>query len=185
MNSMEFKFLKHLAKFGLTLESVEEFAERLVFFSTLDQFIEEHNAGEHNFKLGHNQLSHLSPKEYKAMLGYKSEPHMIREPKIFDESNNSMTVDWVAAGAVTPVKDQGQCGSCWSFSATGALEGAHFLATGNLESFSEQQLVSCSTANYGCNGGWQYKAFAYWEDNKAELESVYPYASGAGQVAGC
>lgn len=89
------------------------------------------------------------------MLGRKAqEPHVVRQPKIFDESNNSMTVDWVAAGAVTPVKDQGQCGSCWSFSATGALEGAHFLATGNLESFSEEQLVACSTANYGCNGGW-------------------------------
>ena len=155
VSPIEMKFMKHLAKFGKTLETIAEFEQRLVYFSTLDQFIEDHNAGEHNFTLGHNQFSHLSRTEYTGMLGRKAqEPHVVRQPKIFDESNNSMTVDWVAAGAVTPVKDQGQCGSCWSFSATGALEGAHFLATGTLESFSEQQLVSCSTANYGCNGGW-------------------------------
>ena len=88
------------------------------------------------------------------MLGYKAGPEEVRAFKQFDESSNSMTVDWTTAGAVTPVKDQGQCGSCWSFSATGALEGAHQILTGTLLSFSEQQLVSCSTANYACNGGW-------------------------------
>ena len=155
MKPMELKFMNHLAHFGITLESIEDFTARLVYFSTLDQFIEDHNAGEQNFKLGHNQFSHLSRTEYTGMLGRKAqEPHMIRTPQVFDESNNSSYVNWVDAGAVTPVKDQGQCGSCWSFSATGALEGAHFISTGTLESFSEQQLVSCSTANYGCNGGW-------------------------------
>ena len=155
MNSMELKYMNHLAQFGKNLESVDEFATRLVYFSTLDQFIEDHNAGEHNFTLGHNQFSDMSRTEYTSMLGRRpSEPHVVRQPKAYDESNNYSPINWVDLGAVTPVKDQGQCGSCWSFSATGALEGAHFLTSGTLESFSEQQLVSCSTDNYGCNGGW-------------------------------
>merc|ERR1711934_1042907 len=104
---------------------------------------------------------------------------------IYDESANDMQVNWIDRGAVTPVKNQSACGSCWSFSATGALEGAHQIATGNLVSFSEQQLVSCSTANYGCNGGWQYKAFQYWETYKAETEETYPYVSGNGYVPAC
>ena len=154
LTTTELKYMNHLAQFGKNMGSIEEFNTRLNYFEALDQFIEEHNAEGHSYTLGHNQFSDWSRVEYKAMLGYRAEPNMHRNYTIFDESSNSMTVDWIQAGAVTPVKDQGQCGSCWSFSATGALEGEHFIQTGKLESFSEQQLVSCSTANYGCGGGW-------------------------------
>jgi len=153
LSVVELKYMNHLAEFGKNMASIEEFNTRMVYFATLDQYIEDHNAEGHSYTLGHNQFSDWSRTEYTGMLGYKSET-VEKEFAIFDESNNSTGVNWVTAGAVTPVKDQGQCGSCWSFSATGALEGEHFVQTGTLESFSEQQLVSCSTANYACNGGW-------------------------------
>ncbi len=86
-------------------------------------------------------------------------------------------IDWSTQGAVTEVKNQGQCGSCWAFSATGGLEGLSKLADGTLQTFSESQLVDCSGkyGNNGCNGGLMDYAFKFVKDNGIVTEDKYPY----------
>ena len=167
LNSTELAYMNYLAEFGKAMNSVDEFNNRMSIFDATSQFIEEVNANpEHTWTAGHNQFSDWTHEEYQQLLGYKSgDMHVARHYQIFDESANADTVNWVDAGAVTPVKDQGQCGSCWSFSATGSLEGAHFVATGELLSFSEQQLVDCAFLRFGnlaCNGGLASNSYNYY-----------------------
>jgi len=102
---MEVKYINHLAKFGKNVADKEEFNTRLVYFGVLDEYITEHNAEGHNYTLGHNQFSDWSRTEYTSILGYKHQPELYHNVTIFDESANDMPVNWVEAGAVTPVKD--------------------------------------------------------------------------------
>jgi len=131
-------------------------------------------------QFGENQFADLTTEQYKvaAGLGYKANrhaglPHLgVHE---FNGEELAASVDWTTQGAVTPVKDQGQCGSCWAFSTTGGMEGAWQISTGSLTSMSEQQLVDCSTQNAGCNGGSMELAFNYAGTTNVATESSYPY----------
>ena len=177
-------YMGYLAEHGKSYITNEEFGARKALFMETDAFINEHNATDSKFTVGHNKFSDFTAYERSQLLGYIA-PDTVEEP-VWLEETNAAEVNWVTAGAVTPVKDQGQCGSCWTFSSTGALEGAHQIATGTLLSFSEQQIVDCANIkhgypSFGCNGGNQSVAFKYLEKNKAELESVYAYTAKNGK----
>merc|ERR1712025_505517 len=96
------------------------------------------------------------------------------------DTGDDAAIDWTTRGAVTPVKNQGQCGSCWAFSTTGGLEGAWQLATGNLVSMSEQQFVDCDTGSSGCNGGLMDQAFGWAENQAIATEDSYAYTARDG-----
>ena len=154
-------------------------------------FIEKHNQLNATFTLGHNQFSGMDSVDFSKWLNRIEVPAVSSYVTSSVEVGGSpASVDWVSAGAVTPVKDQGQCGSCWSFSTTGALEGAYFIKYGRLLSFSEQQLVDCDTLgnggrDHGCNGGLMDNAFTWiGKNNGLCLESEYPYVSGTTKTAG-
>jgi C1A family cysteine protease len=95
------------------------------------------------------------------------------------------SVNWVTAGAVTPIKDQGQCGSCWAFGTIGGIEGSWQIATGSLKSMSEQQLVDCSKfPNMGCSGGNPSVAVGFETSHNVCSESSYPYKAVKGSCQG-
>jgi C1A family cysteine protease len=163
---------------------VGEAPMRFAIWNKAYEFAQEHNAKGLSWTCGVNQFSDLTREEFSAMyLGYNWNPNRERtRVKLLDESSVPTSVDWRTQGAVTPIKNQGQCGSCWSFSTTGSLEGLHFLNNGTLVSFSEQQLVDCSSSygNSGCNGGLMDNAFKYVEAKGIEQESTYPYKAASG-----
>ena len=187
LDALTFAYMQHVAKFARSHVDVADFEARLANFAVAHNFINEHNASGESWVAGHNQFSDFHHVEYKQMLGYVRGDLAARNSVMLDTTNTPASVNWVEAGAVTPVKDQGQCGSCWAFSSTGSLEGAHFLASGELLSFSEQQLVDCAGlkyGNYACNGGLQDNAYNYYEaGNNAMLESDYGYTGTKGSCA--
>jgi len=166
----------------------DDFYSRYLVWRQNFDFIRNHNAQETGYTLAMNQFGDLTDEEFaRFYLGTRIEvegnPEFI--PLLGDDKAVSRTVfdpefDWRPKGAVTPMKNQGQCGSCWAFSAVAALEGCTFIKEKRLTGLSEQNLVDCSTSygNYGCNGGLMTKSFDYIIKNGGiDTEESYPYTA--------
>jgi cathepsin L len=182
LTTVDYKFMEFVTSYGKSYGTKAEYEFRSDVFKTKLATIDAHNADMTNtHTIGINEFTDRTENEMKRMLGYKVSDR-VRNETVLDESSLEASVDWRTKGAVTPVKNQGQCGSCWAFSTTGSVEGAMFLSTGTLQSFSEQQLVDCSGSfgNMGCNGGLMDNAFKYIEGKPLELESQYTYTARDG-----
>ncbi|CAJ0954843.1 unnamed protein product, partial [Mesorhabditis belari] len=183
-------------KFGKEYEESEENTYMEAFVKNvihIDRHNKDYKAGKKSFEMGLNDISDLSRAEYKRLNGFK--PRLMGDRLGATKRNSTKwmspmnvqvpdEVDWRDEGYVTPVKNQGMCGSCWSFSATGALEGQHKRQSGKLISLSEQNLVDCSSkyGNHGCEGGLMDFAFEYIKQNHGiDTEDSYPYTGRNGR----
>lgn len=150
------------------------------------ELIKAENAKDLGFSLGVNQFSDLLVEEWSSQyFGVRRPANLFGAATnlgVHTWNNETLpsSVDWTQKGAVTAVKNQGQCGSCWSFSTTGSLEGANFIASNKLVSFSEQQFVDCDKVDSGCQGGLMDNAFEYAEKAALCTESSYPYKARGG-----
>lgn len=152
----------------------------------IDDFIAEVNDpnSEHTHTAAHNKFSDWTREEYEKLMGLKNQPMPdTSEHEVFDApegyvSNGSK--NWTTC--VTPVKNQAQCGSCYSFSATEVSESSYCISTGTLYDMSEQVIVDCSSAygNNGCSGGWYYSAWDYFKTRGQPSEANYPYTGRDG-----
>jgi cathepsin L len=180
----EVGFAGFLKKHNKVYEGDEIIYRFGVFKEKMDEIFE-HNSGNHSWTMGINQFSDLTAQEFERIhLGYIHRPNRVRNYADFSGVEAPNDIDWTTKGAVTPVKDQAQCGSCWAFSTVGSTEAAHFFKSGSLVSLSEQQLVDCSGSygNQGCNGGLMDNAFKYYlgKGGGAATETSYPYTAKDG-----
>jgi C1A family cysteine protease len=145
-------------------------------------------AGKHSFTLEMNQFADMTNKEYRSRMGFRAGSMKADSTAMYKDTAVPAAWDWRTHSppVVNPVKNQGQCGSCWSFSAIATIEGAYALKTGTLKSFSEQQLVDCvdGGADTCSVGGEMYQGVEYvFQNGGVELESSYPYTGTSG--GGC
>ena len=190
-DTIQYLFKAWRKQYGHHFQSPLHFVEALKVFTRHTLAIQKHNSQPNvTYHLAHNRYSYISNEQFrKTFTPLKMASHKDRLVKPSQQPtkiNLPSSVDWRGRGAVTPVKNQQQCGSCWAFSTTGAVEAAYFLKTGNLTSFSEQELVSCDKTDMGCNGGQMDNAFS-WIQQQGGLcsELDYPYHSGNGNTTSC
>merc|ERR1719183_775247 len=179
----DLEFLNFVAKHGKSYATVEEFNFRAANWLKTHEFIIEETAKNLSYKVAHNHMSDWSRAEYVGMLGYI--PHSQEELLSFETVEHDLevpsSVNWVSEGAVNAVQNQGQCGSCWTFSSCAAMEGIDKITNGTLRKFAEQQLVSCVTLCFGCNGGNFNTVFGnYAKKHAMYLESQWAYTATNG-----
>jgi len=179
--------------YGISFHGQDEDDKRFAVFMSNVDLIHEANEKNLGFELGINQFAHLSTEEFSAQYaGVKMPENLWGDLPYLGKHNYtgaslSDSVDWTLKGMVTPVKDQGHCGSGWAFASTGALEGAHALATGKLVSLSEQQFLDCDMQHVvplpdsGCLAGYPQNSLTYARDHAICTEDSYRYTAVTGQ----
>jgi C1A family cysteine protease len=183
------RFDKFKTDYNKVYNTQEEDAKRFeIFKENLERAVFQ-NFEHKTTVFGVTQFSDLTQEEFKGFLNFNpregeldlSVP--VHKPK---HAAAAGSYDWRDYGAVTPVKNQGYCGSCWAFSATETIESAYFLEGNPLTEFSVEQIVQCDTYDSGCNGGWPYNAYKYVEGaGGLATEADYPYTSSAGETGTC
>ncbi|GFO03471.1 cathepsin-l [Plakobranchus ocellatus] len=162
--------------------------ERFAIFMENVNYVEYHNWKYHNnrssYYMGINQFTDLRYQEIRETIGRRTKRDRFRyycNEYTPDTRQVPAYVDWREKGYVTPVKNQGKCGSCWAFSAIGALEGQWFANRGRLISLSEQQLIDCSKEDNGCAGGGANTAYEYiLQAGGVDTDANYPYQAKNG-----
>ena len=194
LNENEFwsHFTNFQEKFAKKYENVQELESRFAIFRENFYNIVTHNADRsQNFTMGVNQFTDLTPEEFKAQMirGLKAPVGSFGCGTFSNSASGApASIDWRTKGAVTTVKDQGQCGSCWTFSSTGAMEGAWAITKGQLIDLAEQELVDCAGLKYGsagCSGGQMEGAFKFIIENGQCAASSYPYTAKDGSCHSC
>lgn len=188
------QFYDFQERFNKRYENLDELEMRFQIFSFNLHNIITHNLNDKkNFTMGINQFSDLTSNEFEGQYlgGLLNTETGSYGCKLFssDASDAPVSIDWRKKNAVTSVKDQGQCGSCWAFSSTGAIEGAWAISKNKLIDLSEEQLVECATGvaygSHGCNGGQMEGAFKYVIEHGQCSLSSYPYNSGNADSGSC
>uniref|UniRef100_A0A6C0IU36 Peptidase C1A papain C-terminal domain-containing protein n=1 Tax=viral metagenome TaxID=1070528 RepID=A0A6C0IU36_9ZZZZ len=187
------EFSNFQERFNKRYSTLQELETRFAIFKKNLITILEHNSDfTQNFTMGVNQFTDLTNEEFKSTMIKVTQPVKFGsygcQSFTSTASGAPNAIDWRTKGAVTNVKDQGQCGSCWTFSATGAIEGAWAIAKDQLINFSEQELVDCATGasygSHGCNGGIMDGAFKFVMENGQCTDASYPYSSGVTKTSG-
>ena len=187
------EFSNFQERFSKRYSDFQELETRFAIFRKNFIGIISHNADiSQNFTMGVNQFTDLTPEEFKAQYtgGLKATVGSYGCKSFSSSASGApVSIDWRTKGAVTAVKDQGQCGSCWTFSATGAVEGAWAISKGQLIDLSEQELVDCATGfsygSHGCNGGQMEGALKFVIANGQCSLSSYPYTALDGTCQKC
>ncbi|XP_057954866.1 ervatamin-B [Malania oleifera] len=184
--SIEERYEKWLAQYGRRYKDRDEWEQRFGIYQSNIEYVDFINSQNLSFRLADNKFADMTNEEFRSnFLGLQHHKPQ-RRNQTFRYGNcigSPDSVDWRQHGAVTPIKDQGQCGSCWAFSAVAAVEGINKIKAGQLVSLSEQELVDCDVGsdNQGCDGGYMAKAFAFIQKNGGlTTEASYPYAGKDG-----
>ena len=160
-------FQHFVQRFERSYGSLEEFHKRFEIFSLNSDFIVEHNSEETTYTLGVTPFIDMTEQEFSDFQGLQLDGPFSNKCSKFTSQTSSLpeSYDWREHNAVTPVKDQGQCGSCYAFSTTNVLETFMRINNFTVDRLSEQLIVDCSPNDYGCEGGFMHTSFDFIIDN--------------------